>query len=70
MVQTIIKKQQDNFLIAYHRFLQEVKQELAQLQKDYSVEVLRKQNNEQIQALQRSLEWFKDECKVDFLKGQ
>lgn len=62
MVDNIIKKQQDNFLIAYHRFLQEVKQELAQLQKDYSVEVLRKQNNEQIQALQRSLEWFKDEC--------
>ena len=43
--------------------MQEVKQELAQLQKDYSVEVLRKQNNEQIRALQRSLEWFKDECK-------
>lgn len=62
MVKKILRKQQDNFLVAYHRFLQEVKIELAQLQKEYSAEVLKKQSDEQMKALKRSLEWFKDEC--------
>jgi hypothetical protein len=59
----IIQKSQDRFLVAYNRFLNEVKQELAQIQKDYDIEVLKKQNSDETLAIHRSLEWFKQECK-------
>ena len=48
--------------MAYRRFLNEVRQELAHIHKEYNTEILKRQNNEESIALHRSLEWFKQEC--------
>lgn len=49
-------------MVAYRRFLTEVRQELGQIQKEYNIEILRRQNDAENLALHRSLEWFKQEC--------
>lgn len=62
VISNIIQKSQDRFLVAYRRFLTEVRQELGQIQKEYNIEILRRQNDAENLALHRSLEWFKQEC--------
>lgn len=68
IISGIIQKSQDRFLVAYNRFLAEVRQELAQIQREYNSEVLKKQNDAESIALHRSLEWFKQECKRDLIR--
>lgn len=64
IISNIIQKNQDRFLVAYNRFLAEVRQELAIIQKEYNTEILKKQTNTEMTALFRSLEWFKQEGKL------
>lgn len=64
IISGIIQKSQDRFLVAYNRFLAEVRQELNQIQREYNSEVLKKQNDAESIALHRSLEWFKQECRL------
>lgn len=68
IISGIIQKSQDRFLVAYNRFLAEVRQELAQIQREYNSEVLKKQNDAESIALHRSLEWFKQECKIVLIR--
>lgn len=65
MIASIVQKSQDRFLVAYNRFLAEVRQELALIQKQYNSEVQKKQSEAENIALHRSLEWFKQECRPD-----
>ena len=70
IISGIIQKSQDRFLVAYNRFLAEVRQELALIQKEYNSEVLKKQSEAESLALHRSLEWFKQECMLILIRSE